>query len=818
VIFFIEGSAEVLETCAVLLELGDGALFHLPPPLDATNSIFLARGRAGTVTGTLSFGGGLCAATFTPPSLSFSTPTGYGDALTVAGAVTAFIPPGGGPPFARPYLLLAAAAALLLLLAAGLCCAARVVEEEGGGPGEEVLEEAAEVAVGEHWAITNALWSRGAVARAAPAPPFRGAALSQLTGSRLDATNWAKILEPAAPQRSPTVERRLTALTAIRELARGAWGSAGAGGAAPRLPRPRPRPRPPPPSIALPLPPPPPPSLPPPSLPLLPLPPPPLPPPQPTAPLSQPSPSQLLQQRQQPAAVPPPPPPPQQTLLPAAEFERHARSLRMGVPPGALLAKLRGEGVADPEGVLRALEAQRAPGPPTAPASPVPPQPPPPSSLPPPPPPPPPAPTELPPELLRFSKMLKMGVPTAAVAQKMAAEGLAPALAALLLAPPSATAPTAPPPPPLAAPSLSAALGLSTELGLDSLFAPVKSAGAGVEGGKGVVSAVSVVSGEGYVDHKRALSVGISLSKLKSFTRPQLASALLSLRPGALSPAQAQLLPDLVPSAAELRGLQQWLRARGEGASAPQKLGDAEAVWLELAALVPSPPAPALQELAAALAFRANFGERAGECRGRVALLTGAVGELAVCEPLRRLLVTAAPLISRVPAAAAAADAGGGGTFLLLAWRGAFGARVPGVPVRDTRGTLLHVVAAVLHRVEPRGERCDLARHAPTVLAASAVSCGARPPASPRNRNPSHPPLVLGGLQLPLRRRCRPCSGRGALCGPRAPRSQRRCALAPAAARGAVGCGLRRGGGRRRHGRRGCSAAQCPFQRPKHAC
>ena len=52
--------------------------------------------------------------------------------------------------------------------------------------------------------------------------------------------------------------------------------------------------------------------------------------------------------------------PPAAQLLPAADMERYAAHLREGAPPGAILAKLRAQGVADPEAVMRALEAQRA--------------------------------------------------------------------------------------------------------------------------------------------------------------------------------------------------------------------------------------------------------------------------------------------------------------------------------------------------------------------------------------------------------------------------------------------------------------------------
>ena len=127
-----------------------------------------------------------------------------------------------------------------------------------------------------------------------------------------------------------------------------------------------------------------------------------------------------------PACLPTPAPPPsasEVSPLPALDMERHARALRMGVPTGALIAKLRGEGVADPEAVLRALERRASPAAATAvPPPPPPPLPPPPEQLPcaspmrPQPPPPPPAtlhapapappPPQVPPELARFAKML----------------------------------------------------------------------------------------------------------------------------------------------------------------------------------------------------------------------------------------------------------------------------------------------------------------------------------------------------------------------------------------------------------------------------
>ena len=53
--------------------------------------------------------------------------------------------------------------------------------------------------------------------------------------------------------------------------------------------------------------------------------------------------------------------PPAAQLLPAADMDRLARSLREGVPPGSILAKLRAQGVADPEAIMRALEAQLLP-------------------------------------------------------------------------------------------------------------------------------------------------------------------------------------------------------------------------------------------------------------------------------------------------------------------------------------------------------------------------------------------------------------------------------------------------------------------------
>jgi hypothetical protein len=134
---------------------------------------------------------------------------------------------------------------------------------------------------------------------------------------------------------------------------------------------------------------------------------------------------------------------------------------------------------------------------------------------------------------------------------------------------------------------------------------------------------------------------------------------------------------------------------------------------------------PHLRERATSLAFRATFEDRLGEVVGRVHRLNAATRELGNCNALKQLVSTATQLIPKVPtamaaaasAAGVAAPVAGGGTvspldgssssnsssssghhpplFLLLHWAAILSCRVQGVPMRDPRGTLLHVLAAV---------------------------------------------------------------------------------------------------------------------------
>ena len=220
--------------------------------------------------------------------------------------------------------------------------------------------------------------------------------------------------------------------------------------------------------------------------------------------------------------------------------------------------------------------------------------------------------------------------------------------------------------------------------------------------------------------------MGIALAKLKNMPKAHLAAMLLSLEPFApgssasappLLPSQAQLLADLCPTSMELRALQDWAGARAKALAsqpAPQdaagaKLGEAEGAWLELGRCVPQQ----MRERAQALSFRCNFAERVEEVAARVQALLCGAQELRACAPLQRIVGTAVKLVEKIPAAAAAAPPGGG--FILLSWAAAFGARVPGLPQRDPRGTLLHVLAAV---TQQQGEAFHPATHTPALCAA----------------------------------------------------------------------------------------------------
>jgi hypothetical protein len=281
-----------------------------------------------------------------------------------------------------------------------------------------------------------------------------------------------------------------------------------------------------------------------------------------------------------------------------------------------------------------------------------------------------------------------MGVPPGAVLNKMVSDGVESPAAALRAlsgargADDAGLAAAALPPPS----SVSSRLGLSPELSqhLDALFQPRADA----PRDPAAPSAADAARPRSVtlLDKKRAMQIGLGLSRLKGFTRGALLDMLRSLVPRALSAEQAALLADCVPRAAEASALHAWTAAHPADA---HRLADTDTFSLECAGVADA------AARADALLFRVGVAERLDELAASAAALSAAAVAVAHNRALQRIASAAVALAARIPAALPAA-----GGFDLLSLRSLGACRVPGVHVRDARGTVLHVLAAILDRTD----------------------------------------------------------------------------------------------------------------------
>ena len=307
----------------------------------------------------------------------------------------------------------------------------------------------------------------------------------------------------------------------------------------------------------------------------------------------------------------------------------------------------------------------------------------------PPPPPPPTPPSAVDAALVaKCTRLLGMGVPAGAILAKLRAEGIDSASAARALAATGSGGGgggaylAAAPPGPAAGTATLLTLGLEPGLAarLELLFAPRTRAPPLTP------TALTITVNAGPVailDARRAMQVGIGLVRFRGVPRSALRAALEALSPLSLTPAQCVMLETITPTPAEAAAVTSAFATLGE-----RRLGDAEAFFLELS------PVPRARERAAALAFRVGASARLRSLAERAASLRAAADALAADGTLQRIATVASALAMRsgcVPALS---------PFSLLSLVALKGARLPHVHFRDARGTLLHLLAAVLERTD----------------------------------------------------------------------------------------------------------------------
>ena len=303
----------------------------------------------------------------------------------------------------------------------------------------------------------------------------------------------------------------------------------------------------------------------------------------------------------------------------------------------------------------------------------------------------------------KCTRLLKMGVPSGAILAKLRADGIEAGIAerALNAAGGGSGAPTITPPPVAATPAATlSTLGLEPGLAasLEVLFAPrVKTTALPAPA---TASAITAVTGPvSVLDARRAMQVGIGLARFRGVPRATMRAALETLTPVGLTAAQCIILESLAPSPTEASAVVSAAAILGE-----RRLGDAEAFFLELAVV------PRVRERAEALAFRVSASTRLSNLAERVAALRAAADALSADSALQRIATVASALIIRT------ATTGNAAPFSLLSLLALKGSRLPAVPFRDPRGTLLHLLAAVLDRTDAEAAKWEVP---PAVIAAT---------------------------------------------------------------------------------------------------
>jgi hypothetical protein len=287
----------------------------------------------------------------------------------------------------------------------------------------------------------------------------------------------------------------------------------------------------------------------------------------------------------------------------------------------------------------------------------------------------------------KCKRLLSMGVPAGAILAKLRAEGALLGLAERALA--SAGGCDAASKPAMIAEKqmMLTALGLEPGLAatLESLFKPRQLGILEKEAPENALVAAVVKGPVTVLDARRAMQIGIGIARFRGVTRETMRSALLSLSPRGLAPMQCVLLQSLAPSASEAAAVS--AAAQGCGS---RRLGDAETFLLELSHV------PRAQERAEALAFRVTAPARLTGIAQRVSALRAAADALSADVCLQRIATVASSLLARSANGTTTAAS----SFSLLSLHALKGTRIPQVPFREARGTLMHLLAAVLERTD----------------------------------------------------------------------------------------------------------------------
>ncbi len=211
-------------------------------------------------------------------------------------------------------------------------------------------------------------------------------------------------------------------------------------------------------------------------------------------------------------------------------------------------------------------------------------------------------------------------------------------------------------------------------------------------------SGPSVPSRPCLIDGRRAQNVAIALAKLRSLPTHTLRLALTSLCPSgiapdgcsfAVTPLQAALLCDVLPTPEEAAAVQAWANSNGAVPNTAL-LGEAERFFLAMGDVSQS------VGRARVLCTRLGLQARLSEAAARIALIRAAAEEMECRRGAwAKLLASARQAV--VGAGASTAVTGGGGGPVHLHHLPALAlARLPSLPARDTRGTLMHYTAALL--------------------------------------------------------------------------------------------------------------------------
>lgn len=230
-----------------------------------------------------------------------------------------------------------------------------------------------------------------------------------------------------------------------------------------------------------------------------------------------------------------------------------------------------------------------------------------------------------------------------------------------------------------------------------------------------------VVQRVALIDPRRGQNVAIALAKLKSITPSSLLSSLQSLVPMVrpTSPAhalpmpltlpQATILLDVCPAVEELQSIRAWAESKGSGedvhALAKTSLPEAERFYLHLTPLVGSVGGPL--ERARALAFRVGWTARKEEMDTRMRTARACLVEISgKREALTSLLACATTACNNAGPGAWASVLGAGqvGANKVLAVThlpSLRTTRLPSLPARDTRGTVMHYLAALADMTQP---------------------------------------------------------------------------------------------------------------------